>query len=162
MNRKNQEVSIGMRLLAQEIGVEFKASIYFLCILAFYAIYRLLCGSLEANILHMTEMVCLAYVMGYVQLYLLDNFDEGERLGGKEVGYLLLCASIYALASYWGKWFERSVSVSILFELYMIFAYFCAFLIYKVKRSVDEKLLNADLRAFQERRLEEDECNRNR
>lgn len=44
----------------------------------------------------------------------------------------------------------------------MIFAYFCAFLIYKVKRSVDEKLLNADLKAFQERRFEDEECNRNR
>ncbi|MBQ7943648.1 MAG: DUF3021 domain-containing protein [Lachnospiraceae bacterium] len=155
MNKKNQGISVWMRLLAQEIGVEFKASIYFLCVLAFYAIYRLLCGSLEASILHMVEMVCMTYVMGYVQLYLFDNFDEGEQLRGKEICYLLLCASIYALVSYWGRWFEGDIMVSVVFELYMIFAYFCAFLIYKIKRSVDEKLLNADLRAFQERRLED-------
>lgn len=162
MSKKNQGVSIWMRLLAQEIGVEFKASIYFLCILAFYAIYRLICGSVTASIPHMIEMVFLAYAMGYAQLYLFDNFDEGEQLRGKEICYLLFCASIYALTSYWGSWFERSIIVSVVFELYMIFAYFCAFLIYKIKRSVDERLLNADLKAFQERRLEEDECNRNR
>lgn len=140
-----------MKLLAQEIGVEFKASIYFLCILSFYAIYRLLCGSTEASILHMTEMVCLAYAMGYFQLYLLDNFDEGESLRARELIYLLLCASIYALASYVGNWFSRDIMVSVIFEGYMIFAYFCAFLIYKVKRNVDEKMLNEDLKAFQER-----------
>lgn len=119
-----------------------------MCILAFYAIYRLLYGSLEASILHMVEMLCLAYVMGYVQLYLLNNFDEGEQLRGREILYLLLCASIYTVASYWGGWFERSMIVSVVFEFYMIFAYFFAFLIYKIKRSVDEKLLNADLRHF--------------
>ena len=84
------------------------------------------------------------------------------NISRKEICYLLLCASIYALTSYCGSWFERSIIVSVVFELYMIFAYFCAFLIYKVKRSVDERLLNVDLKAFQERRLEEDEGNRNR
>ena len=96
-------------------------------------------------------MILLTYGMGYVQVYLLSNFDEGEQLQGKTVWYMALCAGIYTGASFLGKWFDRNVPVTVGFALYMILVYLCAFLVYKSKRKIDEKHLNEDLKAFQER-----------
>lgn len=151
---KKRKISIWERWLSAEIGIEFKACLYFFCILFFYAVYRLACGSREASILHMAEMIFLTYIMGYVQLILLHGFDEGDRLGGREMVYILLCSLIYAGVSFGGGWFERKAAVTLGFLLYMTFAYVCAFFVYKFKRKYDEKLLNEDLKAFQERRPE--------
>lgn len=146
-----QKLSFPERLLTQEIGIEFKACLYFFCILFFYCVYRLTLGREDASILHMTEMIFLTYGMGYMQLYLFSNFDEGERLGGKELFYIFLCSLIYTGVSFLGKWFDKSIAMSIGFMLYMMFAYVCAFLVYKIKRDIDAKLLNDDLKSFQER-----------
>jgi len=37
------------------------------------------------------------------------------------------------------------------FKLNMVIAYLCTFLIYKIKRVIDAKLLNMDLKYFKER-----------
>lgn len=148
------------RYLAKEIGVEFKACLYFFCILFFYSVYRMVRGSFEASIVHMGEMILLTYTMGYVQLYLLANFDEGEGLKGKEVRNILLCTGIYTVVSFWGRWFDRGLFATVCFALYMVFAYICAFLVYKIKREIDGKLLNEDLKAFQERRKQDGERDR--
>ena len=139
------------RYLVVEIGIEFKACLYFFCILFFYSMYRLLCGSMEASILHMGEMIFLTYGMGYFQKYILADFDEADRLGIKETAFLLLCVGIYTAVSYLGGWFDRCISVTIFYALYMTLAYVCGFLVYKVKRTLDAKQLNEDLRAFQGR-----------
>ena len=139
------------RCLAVEIGIEFKACLYFFCILFFYSMYRLLCGSMEAGILHMGEMIFLTYGMGYVQKYVLADFDEGDRLGIREIFSLLLCVGIYTAVSYLGGWFDRRISVTSFYALYMVLAYVCGFLVYKAKRILDAKQLNEDLRAFQRR-----------
>lgn len=157
MNRK--KVSAWERYLTKEIGIEFKACLYFFCILFFYSIYRLVKGTFEASILHMAEMIFLTYVMGYVQVYLLSDFDEGEELKGKEILSILFCSFLYAGVSWLGRWFDRKIGVSVGFAFYMMFAYVCAFLIYKLKREIDEKLLNEDLKEFQERRKNDDKCN---
>lgn len=140
------------RYLVVEIGIEFKACLYFFCILFFYSVYRMIGGRMEAGILHMGEMILLTYGMGYVQLYLLSGFDEGDRLRPREIVYLLLCVSIYTAVSYLGEWFDRSIPVTALFALFMVLAYLCGFLVYKIKRVLDAKQLNEDLKAFQERR----------
>lgn len=145
------KLSLLERYLVVEIGIEFKACIYFFSILFFYSMYRLLCGSMEASILHMGEMIFLTYGMGYLQKYGLANFDEADRLGLKEIAYLLLCAGIYTVVSWLGGWFDRHVSVTIFYALFMALAYVCGFLVYKVKRTLDAKQLNEDLRAFQGR-----------
>lgn len=150
MNKK--KVSLFERYLTDEIGIEFKACLYFFCILFFYSVYRVVNGSWEASILHMLEMILLTYGMGYVQLFFMSNFDEGEKLGAKEICYTILCSGIYTGFSFLGKWFDRNLIATICFLLYMILAYVCAFLVYKVKRSIDGKILNEDLKAFQERR----------
>lgn len=145
------KLSLLERYLVVEIGIEFKACIYFFSILFFYSMYRLLCGSMEASILHMGEMIFLTYGMGYLQKYGLADFDEADRLGLKEIAYLLLCAGIYTIVSWLGGWFDRRMSVTILYALFMVLAYVCGFLVYKVKRTLDAKQLNEDLRAFQGR-----------
>lgn len=157
MNKK-RNISRFERYLIEEIGIEFKACLYFFCILFFYSVYRILGGSFEAGIIHMGEMILLAYGMGYAQVYLLSNFDEGEQLGVREILYMVLCSAIYTGISFWGKWFERNVAVSVAFFLYMMFAYICAFLVYKFKRDIDAKMLNEDLKAFQERWGQDETC----
>lgn len=142
--------------LTKEIAIEFKACLYFFSILFYYCMYRLAIGNSEASILHMAEMIFLTYGMGYVQVYLLSGFDEGEQFKGREQFYTILCSTIYALISYFGRWFDRNIGVSAGFWLYMIFLYVCVFYVYKSKRRIDEKILNEDLKTFQERRKNEE------
>lgn len=149
--RERAKLSLLERYLVVEIGIEFKACLYFFCILFFYSMYRLLGGSMEASILHMGEMIFLTYGMGYLQKYVLADFDEGDRLGIREIASLLLCVGIYTTVSYFGGWFDRRISVTVLYTLYMSLAYVCGFLVYKIKRTLDAKQLNEDLRAFQRR-----------
>lgn len=146
-----KKMSLLERYLVVEIAIEFKACIYFFSILFFYSTYRLIGGSREADILHMGEMILLTYGMGYFQRYVLGNFDEGERLGVREALYLFLCVGIFAAVSYLGNWFGRSALGTVFFALFMVVAYLCGFLVYKLKRVLDAKQLNEDLRAFQER-----------
>ena len=154
-----KKVSRFEKYLTEEIGVEFKACLYFFCILFFYAMYRVLNGNFEASIVHMAEMILLTYGMCYVQLYFMNNFDEGERFGIKEVIYTLICVVVYIGISYWGNWFDRSIAVTVGYGAYMMFAYACAFFVYKAKRDIDGKILNEDLKAFQERREENESYN---
>lgn len=151
MNKRNRLTAIWERYIEKEIKIEFKACLYFFCILFFYSMYRLLCGIYDASILHMAEMIFLTYAMGYVQVYLLSNFDECETIRRKELSYMVLCTVIYTGLSFLFRWFDRNPAVSIGFACYILIVYFCAFLIYKAKRRIDEKILNDDLKAFQER-----------
>ena len=152
--RKNKSDNISglQRYLTNEIGIEFKACLYFFCILFFYSMYRIICGSFDASIIHMAEMILMTYTMGYVQVFLLSNFDEGEQLRVKEGIYIIVCSLIYTVAAYAMGWFDRKTNVSLYFFMYIAFAYVCAFLVYKIKRDIDGKLLNEDLKAFQERK----------
>lgn len=152
MSKGKKFTTIWEHYISKEIGIEFKACLYFFCILFFYSVFKLVGGSQEANIIHMVEMILLTYGMGYVQVYLLSNFDEGEQMGGREILYTMLCSSIYAGGSFVGKWFDHNILVTIGFACYMGIAYVCAYFVYKSKRKIDEKLLNEDLKAFQERR----------
>lgn len=156
-NRK--KISALEKYLTAEIGIEFKACLYFFCILFFYSMYRVIGGSFEASIIHMAEIIVMTYAMGYIQVYLLGNFDEGAHLRGKEIGYVLFCSLIYTGVSFLGKWFDRDPAVSIGFFFFMVLAYVCAFFVYKSKREIDEKILNEDLKAFQER-YNNEECDR--
>ena len=152
MSKQREKISAGERYLTKEIGIEFKACLYFFAILFFYCMYQVICGVYEANILHMAEMIFMTYAMGYLQVYLLSDFDEGEVLGGKEIGYLMFCSLLYGGVSWLCSWFDRNLWVCVGFFFYIAFMYVCAFLVYKAKRRIDEKLLNDDLRTFQERR----------
>lgn len=138
------------KYLSKEIGVEFKACLYFFCILFFYCVCRIAEGDWNASILHMTEMIFLTYGMGFFQLLCLDNFDEGEKLGLREILYILLCVGIYTIVAWLGKWFNGPLQL-FLFTLYLWLAYVCAFWVYKIKRDLESKALNEELKEFQQR-----------
>lgn len=143
--------------LTRKIGAEIKCCLTFFLILCFYCIYRLLSGFTDAVILHMLEMVLLAYVLEWIQLLMHSDFDEVDRLGIKEWLVVLVGSSIYALVGHFGNWFEQSIGAGVCFFLYMACAYLCTFLVYKIKRVIDAKHLNDDLKQFQKRRTEDTE-----
>ncbi len=140
------------RYLLEEIGVEFKACIYFFCYLFFYSMYKLMNGSISASIIHMAEMIFLTYGMCYLQIYLMKNFDEGEEFKLRELLLSILCSVIYTISSWLFNWYDKNIAVTIGFFFFVILAYFCGFLVYKIRRTLDAKVLNNDLKAFKERR----------
>ncbi len=151
MKNEKQTVSLWERYLTKEIGIEFKACLYFFAILFFYCVYRLVNQVYVADILHMTEMILLCYAIGYLQVYGFRNFDEAERLGGVEIAGIVVCTAIYTALSYVFGWFGREIGWTIGFVLYVLFLYLCVFLIYLTKRRIDDKKLNEDLELFQSR-----------
>lgn len=136
------------RYLTKEIGIEFKACLYFFAFLFYYCCYRLYMGRTVAEILHMAEMIFLTYAIGYLQVFVLWNFDESDAIGIKEICGACICTVIYALVSYFGNWFDHNVLTTIGFAVYVLFTYFCAYLVYKYRRKIDDKILNADLEQF--------------
>ena len=154
MSKGKKKVSAFERYLRDEIGIEFKACLYFFAMLFFYCVYRVIGGVYNASILHMAEMIFMTYGMGYLQVYVLSNFDEAEHLGKKEMCYLVLCSLLYTGASWLLGWFERHVWWTVGFLCYTLFEYVGAFWVYSVRRKIDEKLLNEELQAFQERRID--------
>ncbi|MBP5159216.1 MAG: DUF3021 family protein [Lachnospiraceae bacterium] len=147
----NKKTSLWERYLTREIGIEFKACLYFFAILVFYCIYRLVSGVSQADILHMGEMILLCYVLGYVQVYLFGNFDEAWRLGAREIAGLSVCTVIYTALSYVFEWFERDVPWTCGFFAYVIVLYVCVILVYRTKRRIDDKELNRELELFKAR-----------
>lgn len=139
------------RYLTKEIGIEFKACLYFFALLFFYCTYRLCVGLTVADILDMAEMIFLAYIVGYIQVFLLWNFDEADDLGKKEWLGIIVCTSIYVAVSYVCGWFDKNIYVTIGFAGYVVFLYFCVFLVYKCRRKIDDKILNSDLELFKTR-----------
>ncbi len=139
------------RYLTRKIGVEIKCCVMFFMILCFYSGYKLIGGTQDANIMHMLEMVLLAYLLGWIQALIGSDFDEVDKLSIKDWVVVLVGTAIYTLASFIFGWFEANMPVTVIFAVYMIIAYLGIFLIYKIKRAIDAKLLNDDLRQFQQR-----------
>lgn len=137
--------------LGSEIGIEFKACLYFFAILFFYSMYRILQGSFFANIIVMAEMIFSTYIIGYIQVYLLGNFDEAEQLTWREILASVFCSIVYSGVSFLGKWYDRNITVTVLFFCYILFCYICAFFIYKIKRDVDTAVLNHELENFKKK-----------
>ncbi len=159
LGRKERELKHGQKwwnsekfryYLSMEIGIEYKACLYFFTILFFYAMYLLCQGIYLASLLHMLEMILATYGMGYFQVLCLNNFDEAENLSLKQVVSILVCAAIYVGISYWGKWFDRNIIATIVFAFYCILLYVSAFLANKMKRRIDTKQLNVMLQEYQQ------------
>lgn len=143
-----KKISLWERYLTKEIGIEFKACLYFFAILFFYCMYRLFNGQTEAGILHMGEMILACYLIGYLQVYVLWDFDEADRIGVREVTGMSLCTLIYSGLSYLLNWFDRNIFVTLGFAAYLIVTYICVILIYMTKRRIDDKKLNDELALF--------------
>lgn len=152
---KNEKL---LRYLSTEIGIEYKACLYFFVILFFYSVYLVLHGVYEASLIYMLEMIITSYGMGYFQVLALGNFDEAERLSWREEVYILLCSALYAGISFLCGWFDRSAAATAVFGLFCILAYLCAYLANLAKRKIDTEQLNVMLQAYQQRGAKEDEC----
>ena len=70
------------KYLSYEIAIDIKTCIYFFMILFYYFTWQIIRGSLTADIVLMVEMLAAAYVMGYIQMYLLGR----RKSWGKESG----------------------------------------------------------------------------
>lgn len=134
--------------LSAEILIEYKACLYFGCILAFACFYLLYRGIYSVSILHLFEMMFTAYLVGYLQVYVFHNFDEAKQLDLQSVSGAFLCTGLYTLASCLSGWFERNFLAEVLFALYMLLVYFCIYLINKIKRAIDTEHLNGMLTEF--------------
>ena len=146
--KNNEKTTLWERYLTKEIGIEFKACLYFFAILFFYCMYRILTGSLDASIIHMAEMIFACYIIGYIQVYLLWNFDEADAVGVREIAGVAICTLIYSLLSHFLGWFDGNIYVTLGLAAYLIVTYVCVILIYKTKRNIDDKKLNEDLALF--------------
>lgn len=147
MSRKRK---LFQKYLTEEIRIDFKACLYFFCMVFFYSVHRILHGSWEAGIIHMAEMIGANYIMGYVQVYLLDNFDEADTFRGKEIVKTVMCSLVYTFVSWICGWFDRSMVATLIYFVYMVVCFVCVFLSYKVKREIDSRLLMEDLRKYKE------------
>ncbi len=148
--------SLWERYLTKEIGIEFKACLHFFAPLFFYCVSRLCTGFHVAEIWHMAEMIFLTYIVGYIQVFLLWNFDESDELGKKELLCISICTMIYMAVSYFGNWFDKNIYVTAGFAGYVIFLYVCVYFVYKCRRKIDDKILNYDLELFKTRSEKEE------
>ncbi len=153
--KERKRVSLWELYLTKEISIEFKACLYFFAFLFYYCMYRVIGGVYDASILHMTELILACYIIGYVQVYLLWNFDEADKFGGKEILGIALCTAVYTAISWLFNWFDNNIIATVLFAAYILLVYFCVYLVYKYKRIIDDKKLNEDLKLFQTRHKSE-------
>lgn len=136
------------RYLSMEIGIEYKACLYFFVILFFYAMYRVVMGVYEASLLHMLEMICATYGMGYLQVLVLGNFDEAEELSPGWLFKDVLCSGIYVGISGLGGWFDGNKTAAAAFAAFCIAMFFCGYLANRLKRRIDTEQLNVMLQQY--------------
>ncbi|MDO5154622.1 MAG: DUF3021 family protein [Eubacteriales bacterium] len=136
------------RYVWAEIGIEFKACLYFFAFLFYVCMFWLIKGEYSVSILHMAEMILSTYIMGYVQVFVLDNFDESEKITPKTIGCILLCTMIYTVLHYVLNWTDHSVVSNGGFFLYVLVCYVSVFWVYRLKRKMDTEVLNQDLENF--------------
>lgn len=150
MKMKNRWKYLLKKYLSKELLIEYKACLYFCCVIFFYFFWLALQEIYLARVLYMCEMILTAYLIGYLQMYSFHNFDEAEHFGRKEIGQTVLCSSLYTAAAYLGSWFDKDTGATFLFFLFMLFTYFCVFIFHRLKRTVDTWNLNQMLTKYKE------------
>ncbi len=137
--------------LTKKIGAEIKCCLIWLYLVCYYCVCRLICGFTEADIIHLLEMLFAAYFVQWVQVLLRSDFDEVDRLSVKEYVFIAVSSAVFAVLGMLPGWFDGKIGVTAGFFVFMICAYLCTFLVYKTKRAIDARLLNNNLKRFQER-----------
>ncbi len=140
------------KFLADELGIEFKAAMYFYTMFFFYFVYQLSRGNWQADLWVLMQMMATTYIMGYIQVFLLGNFDEAERVTWQVVMKVICGALVYTCISYIGKWFDRNLTVTLIYFVFMIGCYGCAYWVYSFRRSVSTKKMNEELNMFKQQK----------
>lgn len=151
MSKKRKSVTPFEKYLTKEIGIEYKACLYFFAMLFFYSIVSLCRRQTMVSILHLAEIIAANYILCYVQVYLLWNFDESDHIGFHEVIGMLVVGLLYAGASFGFNWFGRNALITLGFFVYTLFMFLCANWINRIRRRIDEKILNENLLRFKSR-----------
>lgn len=146
--KMNKKKGIFKRYLSNEIVIDFKTCAYFFCIFFFYCMYLICGGVFEASVVYLLEILAATYVVSYFQIYLLNNFDEADKLGGKELLSILVCSLLYTFISYILGWFDKGILATGVFFLYMWVIYGSIFGANKIKRKLDTENLNKMLTEF--------------
>lgn len=141
------------KFFADEIGIEFKAALYFYSMLLFYICYQLINGHSQVRIAVILEMIAATYIMGYVQVFLLGNFDESEHITPSVVIKAVVCSAIYTASSYLLGWFDRNILITAVFLIFMLLFYACSYWLYSFRRRVSTKELNNELEAFKQKKI---------
>lgn len=136
------------QFLSREIIIDYKTCLYFYCVMIFYCVYLAFLHIYFTSVLYMFEMLAIAYVITYIQVYVFHNFDEAEQIGKSELFATLVCSTLYTAASYLFGWFDRNPLATFSFFCYMPLCYWCLYLTNKIKRKVDTKLLNEMLEDY--------------
>ncbi len=142
MNNKTKKRNWLRSYFSWEIAIEYKACLYFFCLLSFYCGYLLLKRVYSVRILFLVELICTTYFIGYLQVYVFHNFDESDHLRRKELFAILFCTGLYTAASVLFNWFDRGRIVTWIFFGYVLLSYFCAYLVNKIKKKIDTENLN--------------------
>lgn len=130
------------KALVNEIAIDFRACVYFFCVVFFYSVAKLCEGQRSVEILALVEIILTNYVICYVQTYLFHDFDESERFDGNAVAGILLCTALYTMAGLLFDWFGGSEPVTALFAAFIAFTYVCVILCHIVRRKLDTRQLN--------------------
>ena len=139
---KDKIIKALKKALSNEIAIDFRACVYFFCVVLFYCAVRVSKGIFYVKILTLAEIVLVNYLICYVQTYLFKDFDESDRIGSNEIAGILMCTFLYVASSLLFGWFDGSEWLTALFALYIIFTYVCVILCYIVKRKLDTMQLN--------------------
>lgn len=140
------------RFLLKELGIEFKAALYFYTMFFFYFAYRIWCGSIQANLIVLVEMIAATYIMAWLQTVLLGNFDEAEKVDVSVVIKMFCSAVVYVGISYVGNWFDRNLIVTAIYFVIMIACYISVYWAYSFRRIVSTKEMNEELQAFKQQK----------
>ena len=108
------------KALVNEIKIDFRACVYFFCVVFFYCAAKACQGVFRVDIITLVQIVLTNYVICYLQTYLFSDFDESDRFGASEISGILTCAFCYTASSLLFGWFGGSEPVTALFALYMV------------------------------------------
>ena len=137
-------------MLLNEIAIDFKACVYFFCVVFFYGVVQICRGKTNVSLLTLAEIVITNYIICYIQTYLFNNFDESDHFGSVEVAGILTCTFLYVAASLMMNWFDGSELVTALFAGFIILTYVCIILCFIVKRKLDTRQLNKLLNDYKQ------------
>lgn len=143
-----------LRFLDWELKNEFHTGGYFSVMLFCYAVVELCNGYQDLNIVVLTEMFLLNYLISIIQKLVLDEEkDYDPKTYKKRTTFLIVLSTVLIVIScHCFGWFQnRSIWAEIFLYLMMIAAYITVRVIERIAKKYDTKQLNDQLMQYKER-----------